>query len=160
LAVASEVSFAKLWNTSDLAAGGKPPPPTNLGLFTIAQHSVAFSPNSRRLATGRAGRDAVELYDVKSGHELLTLGGTDSPASFKRTRFSPDGAVLASCNIEELHLWRAPSWREIEAAEANLKQSSTHLGSDSSDRARAMYAEGQQGSAPAHPARDIGAGLP
>jgi WD40 repeat protein len=31
--------------------------------------------------------------------------------------FSPDGQWLAACNSEgQLHLWRAPSWEEVETA--------------------------------------------
>ncbi len=38
--------------------------------------------------------------------------------------FSPDGQWLAACNSEgKLHLWRAPSWAEIETAE---KQEGSH----------------------------------
>ena len=48
--------------------------------------------------------------------ELLTLEGEGS--LFYRTAFSPDGNVLGSMNWSGvLHLWRAPSWAEIEAAE-------------------------------------------
>jgi hypothetical protein len=42
----------------------------------------------------------------------LAIGTTESAA------FSPDGNVLGSLSLSEvLHLWRAPSWAEIEAAE-------------------------------------------
>ena len=37
---------------------------------------------------------------------------------FNRTAFSPDGNVIGSMNNKGvLHLWRAPSWPDIEAAE-------------------------------------------
>jgi WD40 repeat protein/serine/threonine protein kinase len=77
---------------------------------------VAFSPDSRRLATSSVGREAVKLWDLLTYRELITLAGQGS--SFHFVVFSPDGQWLAACNSEgQLHLWRAPSWAEIEAAE-------------------------------------------
>jgi len=79
-------------------------------------HAVAFSPDGRRLATGGNGRDAVKLWDLSTDRELMTLAGQGFMFGF--LEFSPDGRWLAACGIEgELHLWRAPSWEEIEAAE-------------------------------------------
>ena len=67
------------------------------------------------LAAGGDGREAVRLYDADSHLPVLTLAARGS--IFQRTAFSPDGTVLAASNEEgELHLWRAPSWAEIEAA--------------------------------------------
>jgi len=79
---------------------------------------VAFSPDGRRLATGgSSGRDAVKLWDLSTRRELMTLSGQGD--SFWFVAFSPDGRWLAACSREEgkLHLWRAPSWDEIEAQE-------------------------------------------
>jgi WD40 repeat protein len=79
--------------------------------------SVAFSPDGKRLATGGAGESAVTLWDLESQQELLALAGEGS--NFWRSEFSPDGNVLGSENMKgALHLWRAPSWAEIEAAES------------------------------------------
>ncbi|MHC4692875.1 MAG: WD40 repeat domain-containing protein [Planctomycetota bacterium] len=81
-------------------------------------HAVAFSPDGRRLATGGDGREAVKLWDVSTRRELLRLPGQGTLFSY--VAFSPDGIWLAACNYWEgkLHLWRAPSWEEIEAAES------------------------------------------
>ena len=58
----------------------------------------------------------AELWDVEGHRELLTLEGTGS--WFNSSAFSPDGTVLGSNTLlGRLHLWRAPSWAEIEAAE-------------------------------------------
>jgi WD40 repeat protein/predicted Ser/Thr protein kinase len=79
--------------------------------------SVAFSSDGRRLATGGGGAgDAVKLWDLATHRELLTL-----PAEgffFSDLAFSPDGNTLVATSLEGIaHLWRAPSWAEIEAAE-------------------------------------------
>jgi len=87
-----------------------------------AAHGVGFSPDGRRLATGGGNnRDAVKLWDLSTHRELMTLPGQGSEYAF--VAFSPDGRWLAACNRNEgkLHLWRAPSWAEIEAEEKRLE---------------------------------------
>jgi WD40 repeat protein/serine/threonine protein kinase len=77
-------------------------------------HAVAFSPDGRRLATGGGtSRDSVRLWDLSTFRELMTLPGQ----GFGFVVFSPDGRWLAARSSEGIHLWRAPSWAEIEAAE-------------------------------------------
>jgi serine/threonine protein kinase/Tol biopolymer transport system component len=77
---------------------------------------VGFSPDGKRFMTGDGGKEAVTLWDMESHEKLLTL---ESRASFfEDMAFSPDGNVLAAANQRGfVHLWRAPSWAEIEAAE-------------------------------------------
>ena len=113
-AAVSELGSAKLWEA-----------PTFQEVATLSGvlqsvDSVAFSPDSKRLAIGSSGIEAIKLWDVGSQEELLTLEGQGS--RFYRTAFSPDGNDLGSMNEAGLlHLWRAPSWAEIEAAEAREK---------------------------------------
>lgn len=84
--------------------------------FLQGAHSVAFSPDGRRIAIGSNGQEAVKLWDTESLQELLTLSGQGS--IFHSTAFSPDGNALASCNQRgQLHIWVAPSFEEIERAE-------------------------------------------
>jgi WD40 repeat protein len=62
----------------------------------------------------------VKLWDLTTGQEVVTLEGTGMLFHF--TRFSPDGNLIAAINGDgKAHLWRAPSWAEIEAAEKKLE---------------------------------------
>jgi WD40 repeat protein len=59
--------------------------------------NVAFSPDSRRLATGGDG-NTVKIWDVQTGDLLETLGGRggDIYADICAVAFSPDGPWIAS----------------------------------------------------------------
>src|SRR5262249_16599062 len=87
-------------------------------------HSIGFSPDGKRFATGGAGKEAIKIWDSTSKLDLLTLEGKGS--LFNPTFFSADGNLLASCTSGGgyqlrsggvLHIWRAPSWKEIAAEE-------------------------------------------
>ena len=107
-----EYGTVALWNASSFR------PITAFQGHMQGAHGVAFSPDGRRLATGGGtDRDTVKLWDLSTYRELMTLSGQDS--LFLIVAFSPDGQWLAACSYYEgkLHLWRAPSWAEIEAAE-------------------------------------------
>ncbi|MBI4660658.1 MAG: protein kinase [Verrucomicrobia bacterium] len=106
---------ANLWSLPDMQKKGV------FRRHLIGVHSVTFSPDGKRLATGSTGREAIKIWDVETQTEMITLEGEG--ASFGNTMFSPDGNWLISVSrIGLLHLWRAPSWAEIEAAEANQKR--------------------------------------
>ena len=86
----------------------------------LSIHSTAFSPDGTRLATGSNGKEAVKLWDLGTRQEVITLEGSGMLFSF--TQFSPDGNLIVSINGGgKAHLWRAPSWAEIEAAEKKLE---------------------------------------
>lgn len=79
--------------------------------------SVAFSPDGRRMATGAIGDMAILLWDMTTRRQIATLAGTGSLFHF--TVFSPDGNTLVGINEgSDVHIWRVPSWVEIEAGEA------------------------------------------
>jgi WD40 repeat protein len=115
LAIASALGYARVWRVSDWKEEA------TLRGFLNAVVSVAFSPDVSRLALGGSNPDdTVKLWDVDSWQEVLTLEGTGS--LFERTAFSPDGNALGTMSREGiLHVWQAPSWAEINAAEAKEK---------------------------------------
>ena len=92
--------------------------------FRLGSHSVAFSPDSRRLVAGSNRREAVKLWDVATWQEVLTLSGEGS--RFGGLTYSPDGRYLLAINDAGLvHLWTAPTWEEIAAEEAKDSPSSS-----------------------------------
>ena len=110
LAAASWKGLVRLWETTSWREV------RSLRGVLLGCHSVAFSPDGTRLAMGSNGQEAVKLWDTSTYQDLLTLPGSGSV--FLSTAFSPDGNVLGSMTASGLlHLWRAPSWAEIDAAE-------------------------------------------
>ena len=83
--------------------------------------SPALSADGRRLATGGSSpKDAVKLWDPEAHRELLSLPGEGQ--FFAHVAFSPDGNTLVAVSLDGMaHLWRAPSWEEIAAAEKKQK---------------------------------------
>jgi len=79
--------------------------------------SVAFSPDGQRLATGSSEKEGVKVWDISTRRDVLTLPGQGTDF-FYYTGFSPNGNTLMAINPEgNLHLWRAPSFAEIDAIE-------------------------------------------
>ena len=82
----------------------------------MAVHSMAFSPNGRRLGSGGNLADSVKLWDVETGQEILNLAS----GTFMNwnVHFSDDGNLILAGNAGEAgswNLWSAPSWAEINA---------------------------------------------
>ena len=63
------------------------------------------------------GRETVKLWDVGTRQELLTLTGTGS--TLYAATWSADGDVILAG--APWQAWRAPTWAEINAAEAKEK---------------------------------------
>ena len=115
LATTASDAYVKLWSV----ATGEPWKPSTLRGNLLSMHAVVFSPDGTRLATGGNGKEAVKLWDLTTGQEVVTLEGTGM--LFEFARFSPDGNLIAATNVYgQAHVWRAPSWAEIEAAERKL----------------------------------------
>ncbi|MGD0813603.1 MAG: serine/threonine-protein kinase [Verrucomicrobiota bacterium] len=115
LAISSHLGYARVWDTGTCREEA------TLRGFLNAVNAAVFSPDGKRLATGGSNPDdAVKLWDVDSWQELLTLEGAGS--LFDLTSFSPDGNAIGTLSGEGLlNIWRAPSWEEINAAEAKEK---------------------------------------
>jgi WD40 repeat protein/serine/threonine protein kinase len=116
LAGAFEDGSVQLWDLSTLKFL------ESLKGFLLAATSVAFSPDGQRLAASSHGQEAVKLWDVETRQEVLTLGGEGS--QFLGLQFSSDDRSLLAVSMAGLaHLWTAPTWKEIEAAEADEARS-------------------------------------
>ncbi len=114
VAIASYLGYARMWET------GSWKQLATLSGFLTGVQSVAFSPDGQRLATGTSGREAIKIWDTEASQDLLTLEGEGG--IFLRTSFSEDGNIVGSMNLRGLlHLWVAPSWAEITAAETTEK---------------------------------------
>jgi WD40 repeat protein len=115
LAAACEDGSVRLWDLGTLKLL------ESIKGFLLAANSVTFSPDGRRLAASSNGQEAVKLWDAETRQEVLTLGGEGS--QFFDLRFSSDGRRLLAVNRAGLvHLWSAPSWEEIAAAEEEDKR--------------------------------------
>ncbi len=110
LALASGTGYARVWEAATWRRQA-----TLRGLPRYVA-SVAFSPDGKRLATGSDGKQAVKLWDTASWEGVIALEAEGS--EFSLLAFSPDGNAIGSLNrTGVLHIWRARSWPEIEAAE-------------------------------------------
>jgi len=93
--------------------------------FLQGAHSAAFSADVRRLVIGSGGFEALKIWDMASFEELATLESDGTTSINVVTAFSPNGNVLGSVyGAGKLHLWRAPSWAEIAAAERKAEKTS------------------------------------
>ena len=113
-AAASDLGHAKVWDTTTWRLVA------TLGGVLNGMHTVAFAPDGQRLAIASDGNEAVKLWATESWQDVFTLEGQGT--GFKGAVFSPDGNTIAWGNqTGGLHLWRAPSWKEIAAAEMKEK---------------------------------------
>jgi WD40 repeat protein len=115
LIVPSSMGFAKFFDTSTYRET------RTLSDFMFGVHGVGFTPDQRRLVIGSTAFEAITVWDTHNYERLLTLPA--SVGGLAGLAFSADGNVLAGqsgtgANAGTLFFWRAPSWAEIEKAEA------------------------------------------
>lgn len=117
LATAGDEGLVRLWEAATLReiAALK-------GHLLSSIWALDISADGRRLATAGPGSEAVKLWDIQTHHELITL--TIQGWAIARIEFSRDGNKLVGQDTPQrhLHIWRAPSWEEIAAAEAKEKR--------------------------------------
>jgi hypothetical protein len=78
---------------------------------TAAVHSVSWSPDGRRLATG-SGNGTAKVWEAADGRGLLTLTGHVGPVW--SVSWSPDGKRLATgCEDGTAKVWETAAGREL-----------------------------------------------
>lgn len=97
---------------------------------------LAFSPDSRQVATLSYGDGAVMVWDVRTGRLVRTLTGL-SPSPYS-IAWSPDGARIAGGDSQRVIMWDARSGQKLGE---NLHKS---LLSDLAFTARGLFANGAQ----------------
>ena len=114
IALGSDLGYARIYDAATWR------PVATLGGFRGGVHGVAFSRNGQRLLTCSNTADALKVWDTDSWQNVLTLAGQGSGRYMGGgAGFSPDGNVAGWLSASgDLNLWRAPSWDEINAAEA------------------------------------------
>jgi WD40 repeat protein len=91
--------------------------PRQLSVFKLRStgfFGCSVSPDGRRLAIGAADR-RITIWDLASGQEVATLEGHEQRVD--DVSFLSDGNTLVSVGVDQLRVWRAPSFAEIAVAE-------------------------------------------
>lgn len=81
--------------------------PVELGALPPGVHpinAVDLTADGKLVAVGRA--DVVQVYDVETGRELISLGGHKD--LIQSVRFSPDGSLLAAGSYQIVTVWNVP----------------------------------------------------
>jgi len=115
LASASRGDFICLWNWQTRQPAGR------LRMLRSV-HSVAFSPDGRRLVSGSRSKGALMLWDVSARQEIARFGTGVWPI-LGSVQFSPDGNIICAIDAEKTaHFLRAPSFERINALEAEQRK--------------------------------------
>jgi WD40 repeat protein len=107
-----ELGLIKLWIDAgakdDSDENAEPATPIQLGELPPGVqpiNAVDLTADGTRVACGRA--NVVQVYDVDSGLEILSLGGHKD--LIQSLRFSPDGRRLAAGSYQVVTLWNVPT---------------------------------------------------
>jgi WD40 repeat protein len=77
--------------------------------------ALAFSPDARRLVTAHARAGSLQVWDVATWQQLITL---ESPRTISHVEFSRNDDQLIGVNDHhDVLIWRVPSFAEIEMKE-------------------------------------------
>ena len=115
LASAANGDFICLWNWQTRQTAGRLRGPRSF-------HSVAFSPDGRRLVSGSRSKGALMLWDVSTRQEIARFGTHVSPI-LNSVQFSPDGNMICAVDVEgTAYFFRAPSFYKINALEAKRRK--------------------------------------
>ena len=118
MATVAQTGLGFLWNTDDWTRVAA------LRGHALGIHGVGFSPDSRRVFTTSSKQDAIKLWDTTSHQEVMNIEAKGT--FFRNPAYLEDGRTLVatSVNIREaaLNVWRAPTWEEIAAEEAEKAQ--------------------------------------
>ena len=119
-----ELGLLKLWidqgAKDDSAEHTRETKPLELGSLPAGVHpivAVDMTTDGTQVAAGRA--NTVQVYDVTSGMEIISLGGHSD--IIQSVRYSPDGSKLAVGSYKVVSVWNAPTGRlsgsiEVEGA--------------------------------------------
>ncbi len=100
-----------MWTTDESMSSNGP-----LSGHLKGVHSVLFTPDNSRLVTGSGDHEIIRLWDIATNEQVATLSGEGYLVY--QLRCSLDGNALAAINSEgKLHVWRPPTWEEIQAKE-------------------------------------------
>jgi WD40 repeat protein len=111
LAISSALGYARVWDTQSWREVA------TLRGFLNSVPSLAFSPDGNRLATSSGARgEALKLWTANGWQDVITLHAEGH--HFAQAEFSPDGnSIGVVSNDGIMHVWQAPSWQDIAAAE-------------------------------------------
>jgi WD40 repeat protein len=104
-AASSSLGFADIWETGSLRHVA------TVGDRLSKLNVCGFSPDGSRLVTGNPDQQRIQLWDLQTQRELIALQGV------LHGKFSPDGNVMACSGDKTIHIYRAPTLAEIDAAE-------------------------------------------
>lgn len=109
---AEELGLLKLWidggARDDSEENPSEPKTIELGTLPPGVHPIVaadLTVDGRRVAAGRA--NVVEIFDVESGVQIISLGGHQD--IIQSLRFSPAGDRLAAGSYQVVTVWNAPT---------------------------------------------------